>query len=118
MPSSSNAIARSNTSATSLSANTSVSKHSSANDAPPTQSQMIAQAMISKAVTSGKLTATEIAERTFDAIRRDAFYIVSHPDALDGVRQGAEDIMALRNPTDPFVHKPELRAQLEAALRA
>ena len=89
-----------------------------ANDAPPTQSQMIAQAMISKAVTSGKLTATEIAERTFDAIRRDAFYIVSHPDALDGVRQGAEDIMALRNPTDPFAHKPELRQQLEAALRA
>ena len=37
---------------------------------------------------------------------------------LDGVRQGAEDIMALRNPTDPFVHKPELRQQLEAALRA
>mgnify|MGYP003514514763 FL=1 len=89
-----------------------------ANDAPPTQSQMIAQAMISKAVTSGKLTAAEIAERTFDAIRRDAFYIVSHPDALDGVREGAEDIMALRNPTDPFVHKPELRQQLEAALRA
>lgn len=89
-----------------------------ANDTPATQSQLIAQAMISKAVTSGKHTAAEIAEKTFDAIRSECFYIVSHPDALDGVRQQAEDVVALRNPTDPFVHKPELRAQLQAALRA
>lgn len=89
-----------------------------ANAAPATRSQLIAQAMISKAVTSGKLSAADIAARTFDAIRSDAFYIVSHPDALDGVRQQAEDVVALRNPTDPFVHKPELRAQLQAALRA
>ena len=89
-----------------------------ANPTPTTQSQLIAQAMISKAVISGKLTAADIAERTFDAIRRDAFYIVSHPDALDAVRQQAEDVVALRNPADPFAHKPELRAQLGAALRA
>ncbi|NDK37442.1 SDR family NAD(P)-dependent oxidoreductase [Pseudoxanthomonas gei] len=88
-----------------------------ANASPATRSQMIAQAMISKAVTSGKLSAADIAQRTFDAIRAGSFYVVSHPDALDGVRQGAEDIMALRNPTDPFAHKPELRQQLEAALR-
>lgn len=88
-----------------------------ANATPATRSQMIAQAMISKAVTSGKLTAADIAARTFEAIRNSAFYVVSHPDALDGVRQSAEDIMALRNPTDPFAHKPELRQQLEAALR-
>ena len=89
-----------------------------ANPTPATQSQLIAQAMVSKAVTSGKLTAADIAQRTFDAIRSDSFYIVSHPDALEGVRQQAEDVVALRNPTDPFAHKPELRAQLQAALRA
>ncbi|MEP6907805.1 MAG: SDR family oxidoreductase [Pseudoxanthomonas sp.] len=88
-----------------------------ANTAPPTPSQLIAQAMISKAVTSGKITATEIAERTFQAIRDQAFYIVSHPEALDAVMQGAENLLALRNPADPFAHKPELRAQLQAALR-
>jgi len=71
-----------------------------ANATPATRSQMIAQAMVSKAVTSGKLTAAEIAH------------------ALNGVRQQAEDVMALRNPADPFAHRPELRAQLEAALRA
>lgn len=88
-----------------------------ANAAPPTPSQLIAQAMISKAVTSGKLTAAEMAERTFEAIRAGAFYIVSHPDALDAVLQNAQDLVALRNPADPFAHKPELRQQLEAALR-
>ena len=88
-----------------------------ANAGPPTRSQLVAQAMVSKAVTSGKLTAADIAGRTFDAIRGDSFYIVSHPDALEAVRQQAEDLLALRNPADPFAHKPELRAQLEAALR-
>ncbi|RYG14515.1 MAG: SDR family oxidoreductase [Burkholderiales bacterium] len=89
-----------------------------ANAGPPTQSQLIAQAMISKAVTSGKLTAAEIAERTFQAIGEQGFYIVSHPDALDAVLEGAESLVALRNPPDPFAQKPELRAQLQAALRS
>lgn len=87
------------------------------NDAPATPSQLIAQAMVSKAVTSGKLTAEHIAQLTFDAIRRDAFYIVSHPHALEGIRQHAEDLVALRNPADPFAQHPEQRAQLETALR-
>ncbi len=88
-----------------------------ANDAPPTQSQKIAHVMMSKAVTSGKLTAEHIAEITFEAIAKDQFYIVSHPHALDAVLQSAQDIMAQRNPTDPFAARPELRQQLEAALR-
>jgi NAD(P)-dependent dehydrogenase (short-subunit alcohol dehydrogenase family) len=89
-----------------------------ANAGPPTQSQLVAQAMINKAVASGKLAASDIATRTFDAIRERAFYVVSHPEALDAVLQGAQDLVALRNPADPFAHKPELRAQLQAALRA
>jgi NAD(P)-dependent dehydrogenase (short-subunit alcohol dehydrogenase family) len=88
-----------------------------ANPGPPTRSQLIAQAMVSKAVSSGKLTAAAMAERTFDAIRAQAFYIVSHPDALDAVLQGAQDLVALRNPADPFASRPEQRSQLEAALR-
>jgi NAD(P)-dependent dehydrogenase (short-subunit alcohol dehydrogenase family) len=86
-------------------------------EAPATPSQMIAQAMATKAVTSGKLTAEHIAQLTFDAIERDAFYVFSHPHALDGIRQGAENLVALRNPADPFASKPELRAQLVTALR-
>lgn len=88
-----------------------------ANEAPPTQSQKIAHVMMSKAVTSGKLTAEHIAEITFDAIVRDQFYILSHPNALDAVLQTAQDIVAQRNPSDPFAARPEIRQQLEAALR-
>ena len=87
------------------------------NDAPATPSQLVAQAMASKAVTSGKLTAEHIAQLTFDAIERDAFYVFSHPHALDSIRQNAENLVALRDPADPFASKPELREQLVTALR-
>jgi NAD(P)-dependent dehydrogenase (short-subunit alcohol dehydrogenase family) len=86
-------------------------------DAKPTKSQLIAQAMSSKAVGSGKLTAADIAARVFDALREDRFYIYSHPHALGAVQVRLEDIMQGRNPSDPFAHKPEIGAQLRRALR-
>ncbi|HZH46887.1 MAG TPA: SDR family oxidoreductase [Roseococcus sp.] len=88
-----------------------------ANEAPATQSQRVAHAMMSKAVTSGKMTAEQISQLTFDAVRKEQFYIASHPHALDAVMQRAQDILALRNPSDPFAARPEIRRQLEAALR-
>ena len=88
-----------------------------ANEAPATQSQRVAHAMMSKAVTSGKLTAAHISQITFDAVREEQFYIASHPHALDAVMQRAQDIVALRNPSDPFAARPDIRQQLEAALR-
>ncbi|MBY4897482.1 SDR family oxidoreductase [Cupriavidus sp. AU9028] len=87
------------------------------NDAPPTRSQLAAQAMSDKAVTSGKVSAAEVAKMTFDAIRADSFYVYSHPHALGPVQQRFEAILAQRNPGDPFAGKPELREQLIATLR-
>ena len=84
----------------------------------PTRSQLIGQAMISKAVSSGKVTAAEVAQKVFDAVAAGQFYIFSHPQALGAVRTRMEDIMLARNPTDPFADKPELGAQLRAQLRA
>jgi hypothetical protein len=46
------------------------------------------------------------------------FYIFSHPQALGAVRTRMEDIVQVRNPTDPFADKPELGVQLRAQLRA
>jgi NAD(P)-dependent dehydrogenase (short-subunit alcohol dehydrogenase family) len=86
--------------------------------AKPTRSQMIAQAMSDKAVTSGKVTAAEVAQKVFDALRERRFYIYSHPQALKTVQTRLEDVMQGRNPTDPFADKPELGEQLRAALRA
>lgn len=84
----------------------------------PTQSQLIAQAMSTKAVTSGKVSAADVAKKVFDALRAGQFYIYSHPQALGMVQTRLEDVVLARNPTDPFAGKPELGEQLRRALRA
>ena len=83
-----------------------------------TKSQRIAQAMTAKAVESGKVSAAQVAALVFDAMRKKRFYIYSHPKALASVQTRLEDIMLARNPTDPFVDKPQIGAELRAALRA
>jgi NAD(P)-dependent dehydrogenase (short-subunit alcohol dehydrogenase family) len=85
--------------------------------APPTKSQLIGQAMGGKAVGSGKVSAAMVAQFVFDALREQRFYIYSHPQALGSVQTRLEDVMQIRNPTDPFAHKPEIGAELRAALR-
>ncbi|MFE8644892.1 SDR family oxidoreductase [Sphingomonas sp. NCPPB 2930] len=86
--------------------------------AEPTASQRIGQAMSDKAVGSGRVTAAEVAQKVFDAVAADRFYIFSHPQALASVQTRMEDVVQARNPSDPFSHKPELGRDLKAALRA
>jgi NAD(P)-dependent dehydrogenase (short-subunit alcohol dehydrogenase family) len=86
--------------------------------ASPTQSQLIGRAMSEKAVSSGKVSAADVAAFVIDAVENGRFYIYSHPKALASVQTRLEDIMQARNPTDPFADKPELGASLRAALRA
>ena len=85
--------------------------------AKPTRSQLIGQAMSDKAVGSGRVSAAEVAQKVFDAIAANQFYIYSHPKAIATVQTRMEDIMLARNPTDPFGHKPELGVELRRALR-
>lgn len=82
-----------------------------------TLSQRVAQELSQKAVTSGKITAAEVAHLVFEAMDAKRFYIYSHPKALATVRERMEDIVAARNPTDPFKDRPEVGARLRAALR-
>ena len=84
----------------------------------PTRSQLIGQAMIDKAVGSGKVTAAQVAQKVFDAIAADQFYIFSHPGALGNVQSRMECIVQQTNPADPFTDRPELGHDLKAALRA
>lgn len=84
----------------------------------PTRSQLIGQAMSEKAVTSGKVTAAQVAQFVFDAMEADRFYVYSHPKALASVQTRLEDIVLARNPTDPFKDRPEVGADLKRALRA
>ncbi len=82
-----------------------------------TRSQKIGQAMTSKAVTSGKVSAADVAALVFDAVTANRFYIYSHPKAIRSVQTRMEDIMQARNPTDPFADKPEIGVELKRALR-
>jgi NAD(P)-dependent dehydrogenase (short-subunit alcohol dehydrogenase family) len=83
----------------------------------PTKSQLVAQVMSTKAVSSGKVTATDVARLTFEAIDAGQFYIFSHAFAPKLAASRLDDVAAGRNPGDPFADKPELGEGLRKALR-
>ena len=83
----------------------------------PTQSQLIGQAMSDKAVSSGKVSAAQVAQMVFDAMQADQFYIYSHPKALGNAQTRFDAIVAGLNPPDPFAERPEIGVQLRQALR-
>jgi short-subunit dehydrogenase len=85
--------------------------------AQPTQSQLIGQAMSAKAVSSGKVSAAQVALMVFDAIRVNQFYIYSHPKALGNAKTRFDAIVQGSNPPDPFAERPDIGIQLKKALR-
>jgi NAD(P)-dependent dehydrogenase (short-subunit alcohol dehydrogenase family) len=80
------------------------------NDAPLTASQKLAGRQLTKAVQGGRLSAQEVAEITFDAIRERRFYVITHPIIMASVQLRLDDIAQLRNPTDPLSLKPGVKA--------
>jgi NAD(P)-dependent dehydrogenase (short-subunit alcohol dehydrogenase family) len=84
----------------------------------PTSSQLIGQAMSDKAVSSGKVSAAQVAQFVFDAVAHDHFYVYSHPQALGNVQSRMEAIVQQHNPPDPFSARPDVGEKLRAALRA
>ena len=85
-----------------------------------TKSQQIGQALLEKAVTGGKITAAEVAQKVFKAISADQFYVFSHesPKALGNITHRMQNIVAMNNPADPFLETPEIGVRLRAQLRA
>lgn len=73
---------------------------------PLSASAQAAMHATQKAVRSGRISAREVAEKTFDAIESDRFYIVTHDNIMPSVKARAEDVAQLRNPTDPYAQKP------------
>ena len=82
-----------------------------------TRSQQVGEAMSAKAVSSGNVSAADVAHKVFDAVAANQFYIYSHPKALKSVQIRMEDIVQARNPTSPFADKPEIGENLKQALR-
>lgn len=87
------------------------------NEAAPTTSQRAAQAFSEKAVISGKMSAAQVAQLTFDAIREDRFYIYSDREPLASVRKRMEDLVQQRNPYDPYEEVPHIKQLLRAKLK-
>ncbi len=83
---------------------------------PVSASKRAQQMMSAKAVGSGKVTAADFAAAVFDAIREDRFYVFSHPHALGNVETRMKDIVGMRNPSDPFAARPDVRTRLRAAM--
>lgn len=89
-----------------------------AGNATGTRAAALGRALVEKAVASAKVTAEDVARLTFDAIANDRFWILPHPQALDGVRARSDALLAGDAPADPYAALPQLRQQLVAALRA
>jgi NAD(P)-dependent dehydrogenase (short-subunit alcohol dehydrogenase family) len=74
-----------------------------------TQSKVLAQASLEKAVASGRLDAAEVARLTFEAVAEGRFYVFTHPQILPGVTARIESALAGREPADPFATRPGAR---------
>ena len=77
-------------------------------DAPPTASQIAARERSEKAIGSGRLSAAEVARMTFDAVRENRFYVITHPKMLASVELRLQDVLARQSPSDPYTFKPEV----------
>jgi NAD(P)-dependent dehydrogenase (short-subunit alcohol dehydrogenase family) len=73
-----------------------------------TESMKAAQAAMDKAVTSGRVSAEDVARMTFEAIRENRFYVVTHPKILSSVELRLQDVIEQRNPSDPFTFKKDV----------
>jgi NAD(P)-dependent dehydrogenase (short-subunit alcohol dehydrogenase family) len=83
----------------------------------PTKSQLIGQAMSDKAVGSGKVSAAQVAQMVFDAIKAEQFYIYSHPKALGNAQTRFDAIVHGTNPPDPFAERPDIGVTLRNSLK-
>jgi NAD(P)-dependent dehydrogenase (short-subunit alcohol dehydrogenase family) len=86
------------------------------NEEVATASQLAAQALVEKAVASGKVSAAEVARMTFNAVRDGEFYIYSHNHALDSVAERMDAIINEELPPDPYRAKPQIREMLRSKL--
>ncbi|MFM0653213.1 SDR family oxidoreductase [Paraburkholderia sediminicola] len=88
-----------------------------ANAETPTRSQLVAQAMSEKSVSSAKISVEEIAQITFDAVRKRDFYIYSDLNVMALVEERFKRMIGQCNPGDPFAGHPQVREKLVKALR-
>lgn len=69
---------------------------------PKSAADLALDASLKKAVQSGKLTAADVAEKVYEAVRDERFYILTHPKIKPSIQWRMEDILQERNPTNPM----------------
>lgn len=74
-----------------------------------TASQRVAQAASEKAVASGKISAEEVAQQTFDAVRDNRFYVFTHPQILPSLRARFDAVLGGAEPADPYAARAGAR---------
>ncbi len=67
-----------------------------------TAADLALDASLKKAVQSGKLTAADVAQKVYEAVREERFYILTHPKIKPSIQWRMEDILQERNPTNPM----------------
>jgi NAD(P)-dependent dehydrogenase (short-subunit alcohol dehydrogenase family) len=79
-----------------------------ANAALPSASQQALRAQLDKAVSSGRITARQVGDMTFEAIRDERFYVITHEKMMPSIALRLQDVTLRRNPTDPFTYRPDV----------
>ena len=67
-----------------------------------TAADVALDASLKKAVQSGKLSAADVAQKVYEAVRDERFYILTHPKIKPSIQWRMEDILQDRNPTNPM----------------
>jgi NAD(P)-dependent dehydrogenase (short-subunit alcohol dehydrogenase family) len=70
--------------------------------APKSPETIAREAMLRKAVTSGKISADQVAQAVVAGIRDERFYILTHQRIKGAIRARMEDILEDRAPRDPL----------------
>jgi NAD(P)-dependent dehydrogenase (short-subunit alcohol dehydrogenase family) len=72
------------------------------NDRPKSDEDIAREVKLFKAVKSGRLSAYDVADAAFAAVRDERFYILTHPRILPAVESRAREILEGRNPVSPL----------------
>ena len=67
-----------------------------------TAADLALDASLKKAVQSGKLSAADVAQKVYQAVRDERFYILTHPKIKPSIQWRMEDLLQDRNPTNPM----------------
>ncbi|MBW8906795.1 MAG: SDR family NAD(P)-dependent oxidoreductase, partial [Betaproteobacteria bacterium] len=67
-----------------------------------TQETLAREAMLRKAVSSGRVSANDVARAVVQAVKDERFYILTHPRIKGAIRARMDDILEERQPRNPM----------------